>query len=210
MLVVDLQDVRSEILSSPKTEDRIPVASKELLDFGIKDFAVSIGDLATPYTIGIAQGHVDALSRSLGDPVIIFEDDVKGIPDNFLHTVGLPDDTDALYLGTSTFGMIRGVSRPGAAISSSVDSFSHLLRLYNMLSIHAVLYISDSYKKHIISILAEFISTPELHTPHSIGCDECIANSMKNWNIYGVVNPMYYQGDGHSEGPTTTPLSPYF
>tara|TARA_R110000851_G_scaffold331130_1_gene504868 strand:+ start:147 stop:749 length:603 start_codon:yes stop_codon:yes gene_type:complete len=158
------------------------------------------GEISNPYTVGIAQSHIDALSNSL--PLIVMEDDCS-VTKNWTSTINIPKGTDAVYLGTSWFGMIRDVSTYRGCISSVYDS--NFNKVYNMLGIHSILYLSERYKDHVIKTLKEFQENPGTR-----GCDEPIALTMKNFNILALKNPLFYQEDGHSDQETITPLQPLF
>lgn len=157
------------------------------------------GPIANPYTIGIADTHIQALQNE--GSIIVLEDDAQETSD-YYHQIDIPDDLDALYLGTSHFGMLRGQSTPRGAVTSHFSET--LIRPYNMLAIHAVLYLSQAYKDRVIKLLTKFKENPVG------GCDEPIAMDMKNHKILAMRNPMFYQNDGHSEQTTTTILVPHF
>jgi len=158
------------------------------------------GPLADPYTAGIAATHIDGISNDL--PLLMMEDDAQETI-HFKPILDVPDDCDALYLGTSWFGMVRGASQYQGCISSSYSE--HYVKPYNMLGIHSVLYLSQKYRDHVVNLLTEFKDNPG-----SAGCDECIATHMKNYNVLAVKNPYFYQNDGHSNEETLRPLNPYF
>jgi hypothetical protein len=161
------------------------------------------GAISSPYTVGIAQSHIDAIHQHPG-PLIVMEDDCSLFEfSGWDPIIQVPEDTDAVYLGTSWFGMVRGVSTFRGCISSSYnDKFN---RVYNMLGIHAVLYLSERYKDHVVKTLKEFQKNPE-----DRGCDEPIALTMKNFNILSLKLPYFYQADGHSDQETSMPLEPLF
>jgi hypothetical protein len=158
------------------------------------------GPIADPYTVGIAATHIDGISNDL--PLIMMEDDAQETP-NFQPTLDVPDDCDAVYLGTSWFGMVRNTSQFRGCISSYYNE--QFIKPYNMLGIHCVLYLSQKYRDNVVNLLTEFKDNPR-----GAGCDECIAMHMKDHNILAVKNPYFYQNDGHSEDETLRPLDPYF
>lgn len=158
------------------------------------------GPISDPYTIGIAQTHIMGMTGNL--PVLVLEDDCQEIAIDWKPVIEVPEGTDALYLGSSWFGMLRGVSTHGACISSSFNEDYN--QVYNMLGIHAVIYLTERYRDRVVEMLTEFT-----HNPIG-GCDECIAMEMKKFQILAVKKPMFYQNDGHSDVETLKPLEAYF
>lgn len=158
------------------------------------------GPISDPYTIGIAQTHIKGMMGLL--PVLVLEDDCQVIAENWRPIIEVPEGTDALYLGSSWFGMVRGRSQHRGCISSSFNEDYN--RVYNMLGIHSIIYLTESYRDKVVELLTEFVNNPVG------GCDECIASEMKNHLILAVKKPMFYQNDGHSEEETMKPLEAYF
>lgn len=158
------------------------------------------GEMTTPYTKGIARSHMKSLEGSL--PILVLEDDCA-LTEDWTPIIEVPDEADAIYLGTSWYGMVRGASQFRGCISSSYnDQFN---RVYNMLGIHAVLYLTERYRSHVVGLLDRF-----QENPGNAGCDECIALTMKDFMVLAPKKPMLYQDDGHSNIETATPLNPYF
>lgn len=169
-------------------------------ELGFEEVYPIYGGISNPYTIGIAQSHIDGLSNSL--PVIIMEDDCA-VTSHWKSTIEVPEGTDAVYLGTSWYGMIEGSSRFRGCISSKYDD--SYLKVYNMLGMHAILYLTERYRHHVVNTLKKFQENPGTY-----GCDEPIALDMKFFNILAVELPFFYQKDGHSDQETITPLKPLF
>ena len=59
------------------------------------------GPITTPYTIGVAKGYLQAITK-YKPPFIILEDDATLIDGNFNFSdpLDIPKDSDALYLVT--------------------------------------------------------------------------------------------------------------
>ena len=88
---------------------------------------------------GCSSAHLKGLSH-IDPPFILFEDDCM-IKD-FKPVIEVPDDADAVYLGISSWGRMNGHSGPYVQYEQ-VDG--DLYRIHNMLSGHAVLYLTDDY-----------------------------------------------------------------
>ena len=150
-------------------------------------------------TNSVAEAHIKALEM-FSPPFLILEDDCSLVENNFQTEFNIPE-CDALYLGTHQYGMVRNISTMGGTISSIYDE--SYLRVYNMLGIHAILYLSEKYVKDTIDKFKDCISISRY-------CDECIALNLKNHVVLSVKKPIFYQKDGHNDSLTQMLLNPYF
>lgn len=194
---IDLNEIDVGYCTSTKYPERDFKTEALLKSLGYR-FNRYDGGVTTPYTIGVAKGHLEALRNSIV-PCLIVEDDIELIPENLVNTILVPEHADAVYIGTSLFGRIYGETRIGGTISFDYDRT--LVRAFNMLSMHAILYTSHRYQSFIMSYLEKFIDSP------TGGVDDYIADKMYASNVYALKKPIFYQNDGHSEIPTKTPLT---
>lgn len=136
--------------------------------------------------IGCSLGHKNILERLTDseEPFIVFEDDIAAR--HIDHIIDIPDDADAIYLGVSVMGCYDGTHEPKLLVDKVDGYHPQLYRIYNMLGAHAILYINPDYVKRVIEIIDECI---DKGIPQDVG----IAENMKDWNIYSVDNPMFYQ-----------------
>jgi hypothetical protein len=198
---IDISSVHTVWLTSDKTKHRHAFVEDALSKLNFSNVTKISGRICNPYTIGIAETHLQALSL-YKDYLLVLEDDIQLNPNYKGYTTfDIDKDTDALYLGTSTFGRIQGNSHAGACIAISNGTY---LKPINMLSMHAILYTSSRYVQHTIKELSSFISNP------IGGIDDKIAQTMSFYNVNALRVPMFYQADGHSEQATLTPLVPIF
>ena len=197
---IDLRESPTYWATIEKNTDRHQKMESMFERLGMRNTSQINGPLADPYTVGIAETHRQGISHFL--PLLMLEDDCQET-EAWAPTLEVPDECDAVYLGSSWFGMVRGASTFRGCISSSYDDT--FIKPYNMLGIHAVLYLSERYRDKVVKLLTEF-----KENPGTAGCDECIAQIMKDYNILAVKKPMFYQNDGHSEEETLRPLEPYF
>lgn len=137
------------------------------------------------YPTCLSKAFIDILSEHLNDePVLILEDDVNIY--KFDDTLVIPKDADAVYLGLSVHGahptldtcVVDGVKK-----QHITDQISKVL---NMLSTHAILYISERYKRAVIDILNTIIGW---------NSDVVISRYQPVFNVYCVNTPMFYQND---------------
>jgi len=199
-MLIELSSLNSFWLTCNKSKSRWEDMETMLERLNIKTTKLN-GEITNPYTVGVAMNHRDALIRSESSSVIVFEDDARTTPD-YTGVVQVPDDADAFYLGTSFYGRLQNQTIPHTAICALHDKST--VKLINMLSIHAVIYITDRYKKFVINLLDEFIKEPYG------GMDDILATKLHYFNVYAPRVPLFYQVDGHSEIATGTPLVPLF
>ena len=134
---------------------------------------------------GCSKAHHKALS-SFKAPFVLFEDDCVLFEENIVTQIHLPDDADALYLGISSWGRMNGHN----GFYLQYDKFeeqSNLLRIYNMLGGHSIIYLTEDYKK-----MCEKVS---YHAGYVIKDyqDVGFAEIQKFFNVYSLNNPMFYQ-----------------
>ena len=201
-MLIKLSEIPVVCLTLKKNEERHERIKKICGELGIENLKFDYGEITQPYTVGIAQQHLRVLTENRLKQVLILEDDcdILSIKTEF----GIPPGVDALYLGHSHYGMIRGKSQYRGCISSWV--YSDYIRPYNMLGMHSIFYPSYcvGYKDMVIFELTKFIENPVG------GCDEAIAMKMKNKLVYCLPQSIFYQNDGHSNEETSRPLEPYF
>ena len=134
---------------------------------------------------GCSKAHHKALS-SFKAPFILFEDDCLVFEDNFQPIVELPDDADALYLGISSWGRMNG--HDGQYVQyDEFEEHPNLLRIYNMLGGHSVVYLNDFYR--------EMCAKVAYHAGYVIKNYQDIgfAEIQRFFNVYSLNNPIFYQ-----------------
>tara|TARA_R110002020_G_scaffold178105_1_gene370933 strand:- start:158 stop:784 length:627 start_codon:yes stop_codon:yes gene_type:complete len=142
----------------------------------------------------VAECHAKALVNS--GPILVLEDDVW-YTDDFDPIVEYKEDTDAIYLGTSVWGMVNGVSTGGGTRFQKLNEST--VKPLNMLGVHSVLYISDDYKNKTMENMLGAKNNGMI-------MDEPVAIDMQNHNIICYSRPRFYQQDGHNDYVTTIPL----
>lgn len=100
-----------------------------------------------PYLVGCGLSHIECIKKSLDyGPTLVLEDDATITP-AYKNTFEVPDDCDAVYLGVST-------GSPGYVSCRYNDDF---LRIGRMLAAHAILYVSERYKKAALEQAEKFV-----------------------------------------------------
>lgn len=154
-------------------------------------------------TAGCSKAHHKALS-SFEAPFILFEDDCQLMEENFNPIIELPDNADALYLGISSWGRMNG--HEGECVQyDQFEEHPNLLRIYNMLGGHSIVYLNDFYKK-----MCEKIA---YHAGYVIKDFQDIgfAEIQRYFNVYCLNNPIFYQTSNlwTKNALTTFPMSEY-
>ena len=139
---------------------------------------------------GCARTVSDFLHQITEGPFVLIEDDIE--VKQWDPIIEVPDDADALYLGISGWGRMNGHSGPFVQWEQ-VDG--NLLRVYNMLSGHAIVYLSGEW--------VEMARRCCHHAGYVIESyyDVQIAEVQRFFNIYALDDPYFYQtsSDGNQK-----------
>jgi hypothetical protein len=141
-----------------------------------------------PGHVGCGLSHLRALRMSTrGRPLVILEDDVE-VSEFFSPVIDLPADADAVYLGASVYGAIDIVDYVGFTQMLAADFVDDdLLRVYNLLSTHAILYLTDRFKQAAVeSILSSLVD-------HDWEHDKGMAKLQETFTVYALRRPMFFQ-----------------
>lgn len=143
---------------------------------------------------GCSFSHFNALNE-LDAPFIVFEDDCR--VNDFQPVIQIPEDADAVYLGVSSWGRMNSHSGPFVQYEKVDDN---LLRVYNMLGAHSILYLSQEYASLCSKIS---IHATNIAEHQDIG----FAEVQRYYNVYTFDNPMFYQtsSNGTDQKLTTYP-----
>ena len=129
---------------------------------------------------GCASGHLAAM-QNRKPPFIVLEDDCRLKTD--VGLVDVPNDADCLYLGIANRGT-----------TDDVKFFRHghsdqIVRLYDMLSAHAILFLSEAYYRDCVKIAQECVDHGEK------ALDVAYAKNMPYWKVYALANPLFHQAE---------------
>jgi hypothetical protein len=145
---------------------------------------------------GCSLSHFNALNE-VDIPFIVFEDDCK--IKSFDPVIEIPNDADAVYLGISSWGRMN--SHSGAFVQyEKVDD--NLIRVYNMLGAHSILYLNNEY--------ASLCSKISIHAANIVEHQDIgFAEVHRYYNVYAFDNPMFYQtsSNGTDEKLSSYPTS---
>ena len=111
--------------------------------------------------------------------------------------IEVPDDADALFLGVSQWARYLNFSGPFLHYRK-VDE--KIVQVYNMLSGHAVIYLSEEYRQ-VCSRISKYCG---YHLMDHM--DNGYAETQKYYNVYSLDTPMFKQ-NGHNGGVTSTRIT---
>ncbi len=146
------------------------------------------GGHGEPSFQGCNLGHLRAYNHAQAKPpFLILEDDCE-ITNSYFPMLVIPDDADIVYLGVSMFGVVEPLENHafiGAVLTSEYND--QLLRIHNMTSTHAVLYVSERALRLAITSIQNCIEKALI--PHDVG----LANIQNDLNVYAYKAPLFYQ-----------------
>ena len=142
---------------------------------------------------GCSLSHHVALNE-LDVPFIVFEDDC--VIKNFTPEIEVPDDADALYLGISSWGRMNSHSGPFVQYEK-IDN--DILRVYNMLGAHAILYLNEDF----VDLYKRIAYHGYCISDHM---DIGFAEVQKYYDVYAFNKPMFCQT---SSNGTNSELASY-
>ena len=137
-----------------------------------------------PYPRGLVQATRDILKKYIDEPVLVLEDDIAYTG---ISTIDIPDGADAFYLGLSECAAHPVFQHHALELSKFEQTSSeHTVRILNMLSAHAILYLSRPYKEAVIEAM-------EYNLIRGYTNDVSIAHLQPSYNIYASKIPSFYQ-----------------
>lgn len=173
-----LKDLKVYYINLDRHEEKKDSMEKMLSELGFNNYERFPG---IEDSFGCEKSHYKLLSEGLRPPFIILEDDCAVKTE--VIEMEIPNNIDMIYLGISAFGYYNG-NISTVAYKEITDEIS---RVYNMLSTHAMLYLSDRYVdivKHIAHHCGYKCNQP---------FDKSIAEIAKYFEVYSLNDPFFYQ-----------------
>ena len=183
---INLLDIPVFYINMSKDKHKKKHMEQQLSELGFKNVTrINAIEDKNNGRVGLSKSQLIALSQ-VEAPFIILEDDAD--PNSFKSVIEVPDDSDALYLGNSQWGLQS--SHAGFYLKyKKVDGYPEILRIYNMLSSHAILYLNQEYVRvcqRTVRYCAEEYPMP---------MDVPFAMIQRFFNVYAVNDPMFIQKD---------------
>ena len=185
MMNLDLRDIPAVYINLAQETERNESIRLVLKDCGFKNI-IRVDAKHTPSRplAGCSISHYNAL-QEIDPPFIVFEDDC--IAKEYNPIISIPDDTDALYLGISSWGRFNSHSGPFVQYDKVDDN---LLRVYNMLGTHAILYLNDEYVSACKKVAYKQY---EIEDYIDIG----FTDLQKYYKVYSFDEPPFYQSSSN-------------
>ena len=140
------------------------------------------------YPTCLVKATTDILNQYMNnEPVIILEDDIEMYnPLDSTTDIEWPENTDAFYLGFSKDGgsKTRNFHEGPSNVGKISDKY---IKIFNMLSAHAILYKSKHYKERVVNELNNIINQKGYYN------DVILSRLHYDYNIYGYYYPFFYQ-----------------
>ena len=194
MVNLDLREIPAVYINLQREKQRNENMKRVLDECGFKNIIRVEGQYTPDHPLaGCSISHHNALCE-VDPPFIIFEDDC--MVKNYTPEITIPSDTDAFYLGISSWGRMNSHSGPFVQYEGVTKK---ILRIYNMLSAHAILYLDPEY----VSLCKKIAHQAYVIADHQ---DIGFAEVQRYYNVYAFDDPMFYQT---SSNGTDQPLSTY-
>ena len=179
---IDLREIPAVYINLPRHTEKNESMQTLLRECGFR-YTIRVDGVNRPDNpiAGASAAHYRALGE-IAPPFILFEDDCR--LKYFRPEITIPNDADAVYLGVSRWGRMNAHS--GHCVEwERVDE--ELLRIHNMLSIHAVLYLNNDYTTLCRKIAHHAGYVIENYV------DIGIAEIQRWFKVYAFNNPFFYQ-----------------
>ena len=114
-----------------------------------------------------------------GEPIFVLEDDVEIENDNIKYEIEIPDDADAVYLGTSQ----------GDCNYSAISANEDTAKVQRIFATHAIIHLNPEYSKRVVQVTEDAVKADG---PFDV---QIAYGIQKDFNVYAVKAPYFYQAD---------------
>ena len=184
---IDLRQCKTKVISLPDDHARRESVSALCERLGLS-YELVDAIKCKPGHLGCGLSHLKVLRAAEGQlPLLVLEDDVAA-SEHYSPILTVPDDADAIFLGASNFGALSIVDHIGFAQMMLADEAAHgLLRVYNLLSAHAILYLTERFRRAAVQSMTKCVV--DLGRPPDCG----LAMIESDFNVYSVKDMRFYQ-----------------
>jgi hypothetical protein len=204
---LDIKNLKTYVISpaNGKYKERCEITLQRLKTIGFTNVELFISIPAENVVESLTHTEYAIFKKELDNdqPFTILEDDL-GIHNN-IDSLEVPDDYDAIYLGLSKWAYpysVDSIGKPGYHIvrnapEHSKDFSEHLTKIEGVTSTHAIIFKGREFVKRIIETMDRF-NGQRVHN------DLIIAVNHKDFNVYALKGPMFYQDEsiGGQQEPT--------
>jgi hypothetical protein len=199
---INLQEVEYYYLNTLDRRDRRDHVESMLDRFGLIGHRIEGGTTDPsikalqnyPLVLGCL-GHIKAIDQALCSnpfrPFVILEDDVSVTASPGI--IEVPSLTDVVYLGVSNAGCQPDINVYCLDIKRTrSQKYKHLLRVYNMLSTHAILFVSLRYAMAYMRAMMEACIL-NIYLREKTSWDTISTRLSTLYNVYALDKPLFYQ-----------------
>lgn len=183
---INLLDIPVFYINMKKDTDKRLHIEEQLSQVGFKNVTrIEAVEDKENGRVGLSKSQLRALSQ-VSAPFIVLEDDAD--PKHFEPVIEVPDSADAVYLGNSQWGLLQG--HTGFYLKyKKLQDMPKIMRIYNMLSSHAILYLTNEY----VSVCKR--TTRYCAEDYALPMDVPYAMIQRFFNVYAINKPMFVQKD---------------
>lgn len=192
-IILKLKTLKYYYLTIPQNKNRIENIEKTFKDLDLAKIYSVVSNNLSKFQSG-ASGFLKMIDIAVKDqnenkfvPFGLLEDDVskyREFPDN----IEIPNNTDILYIGTSTYGYNHSIKWGSNfnVYTESINDRTDIYKINNMLSTHGFIIISKrglEYCKKCMNISIQ----------KNIPYDNYFAGLQSHYNVYCLKTPLVYQ-----------------
>jgi hypothetical protein len=180
---IDVRDLPTYYINMDTEKGKIKGTQTALETAGIKDINRVSAVISPVKKLGCSGSHYKILNnKDIKVPFFIAEDDI--VYTGASLELEIPDDADGLYLGPTQWG--RYLDHIGPFCHFRKTGFNNIVRVYNMLMTHAIVYLNEEFRDHCRRI-AKLSSEGKYHI------DQGFAEAQRVYNVYSVDAPVFSQ-----------------
>lgn len=186
-MIIDLREIPVVWINLDRDTDNAKKMVDQFNEYGFKQhirFSGLTPDKIQPpppsawYGFGCGMSHVKILETYKDIPLLILEDDAK-ITKDFNPILEIPEGVDSVYVGTSS----------GNPYYMAKEYNQNFFRIGNVLSTHAVLYLTEKFKTAVAEVTKMFVY--QYQKPVDIG----VASILQHFKVLAPKKPYFVQAD---------------
>lgn len=190
MMTSDLRTIDIVYLHGPHRPERKEHIENQLYHKGLTaECHVGVSDKGS---LSGVTGMIAVMKKRLEGEFksfVLLEDDCS-TTEWFRYTFSVPSDADAVYLGLSMYGLHPqydfGIPR---VEYTDVPDVPDLVRLFNMLSNHAIFFVSKRWTENCLACFEKTVTHAK--NPREYDIIQC--RTMSQFNVYGLRKPLFFQ-----------------
>jgi hypothetical protein len=191
---IEVQKLKYYYLTIPSNIDRQNNIKKNFKDYDLTEINPVINNVSkfqsgsTGFSRMIYSGLKNQKKDMPFQPFVLLEDDISKYRE-FPEYIEVPDDSDILYIGTSTYGTDNNSSYAcNNILTSSVKEYPGIVKIYNMLSTHGMI---------ILSMLGALACQKAMSDAYytNIVWDIPFAYIQPYYKVYSLIEPLVYQDE---------------